>query len=140
VFTEYRSHVVSALIKKFADAEHTVTLWGDGSPIREFLYVKDAAEAIVRAIDLEHDLEPINIGTGVGTTIRELAELVRKYTGFGGDIKWDTTKPNGTMRKVLDVSRMKKKLGWQPRWSLEDGLAETIRWYLENKSTADRRQ
>ncbi|MHC4696959.1 MAG: NAD-dependent epimerase/dehydratase family protein [Planctomycetota bacterium] len=140
VFTEYRSHVVSALIKKFADARDKVTLWGDGSPIREFLYVKDAAEAIVRAIELEHDLEPINLGTGVGTSIRELAELVEKFTRFTGEIEWDTSKPNGTMRKVLDVSRMKEKLGWQPRWSLEEGLAETIHWYLDNKSTADQRQ
>ncbi len=140
VFTEYRSHVVSALIKKFSDATDKVTLWGDGSPIREFLYVKDAADAIVRAIGLDHDLEPINIGTGVGTSIRELAELVGKFTGFSGEIQWDTSKPNGTMRKVLDVSRMKEKLAWQTQWSLEAGLAETIKWYLQNKSTADQRQ
>jgi GDP-L-fucose synthase len=139
VFTEYRSHVVSALIKKFTDATDKVTLWGDGSPVREFLYVKDAAEAIVRAIDLAHDLEPINVGTGVGTSIRELAELIRKLTGFQGGIEWDTSKPGGTQRKVLDVRRMREKLNWSPRYSLEAGLAETIDWYLKNKETADRR-
>ena len=140
VFTEYRSHVVSALIKKFTDAKEEVVLWGDGSPIREFLYVKDAAEAIVKAIELPHDLEPINVGTGVGTTIKELAELIRKFTKFAGKIVWDTSKPNGAARKVLDMTRMKEKLNWYPRWSLEQGLAETIDWYLKNKETADSRQ
>ncbi len=140
VFTEYRSHVVSALIKKFTDATDKVTLWGDGSPVREFLYVKDAAEAIVRAIDLAHDLEPINVGTGVGTSIRELAELIRKLTGFQGELEWDTSKPGGTQRKVLDVRRMREKLNWSPRYSLEAGLAETIDWYLKSKQTADQRQ
>lgn len=139
VFTEYRSHVVSALIKKFTDGGDRVLLWGDGSAVREFLYVRDAAEAIVRAIDLEHDLEPINVGTGVGTRISELAELLRDLTGFNGRVEWDTSKPNGARRKVLDIGRMKKKLGWTPRWSLKDGLAETIKWYLRNKAVADQR-
>ncbi len=140
VFTEYRSHVVSALIKKFTDAADEVVLWGDGSPVREFLYVKDAAEAIARALELPHDPEPINVGTGVGTSIRELAELIARLTGFRGRIRWDTTKPNGAARKVLDVERMKAGLRWYPAWSLEDGLAETIAWYLKNKAAADRRQ
>jgi len=140
VFTEYRSHVLAAMIKKFTDATDKVVLWGDGSPIREFLYVKDAAEAIVRAIELAHDLEPINVGTGVGTSIKELAELVAKLTGFRGQMEWDTSKPAGTRRKVLDVTRMRQKLGWTPRWRLEDGLAETVRWYLANKEAADSRQ
>jgi GDP-L-fucose synthase len=140
VFTEYRSHVVSALIKKYSDADSEVTLWGDGTPIREFLYVEDAAEAIVRAIALPHDLEPINIGTGIGTTIKELAEIVSKYTGFSGNTEWDTTKPNGAPRKVLDISRMKEKLGWQPVYTLSDGLRHTIDWYLANKKEADERE
>jgi GDP-L-fucose synthase len=143
VFTEYRSHVVSALVKKFVDAQarrENVILWGDGSPIREFLYVVDAAEAIVRAIDLEHDLEPINIGTGIGTSIRELAEIVKKHTGFDREIEWDTSKPNGAPRKVLDTTRARERMGWSPRWSLDDGLAETIRWYVANKEAADERR
>ena len=139
VFTEYRSHVVSAMIKKFTDAKDKVVLWGDGSPIREFLYVKDAADAIVRALDLEHDLKPINVGTGVGTTIRELAELIQRLTGFQGQVEWDTSKPKGAARKVLDITRMKEKLNWYPRWSLEEGLAETVEWYLQNKQEADAR-
>jgi len=143
VFTEYRSHVVAALIKKFADAKaqgETVTLWGDGSPVREFLYVKDAADAIVRALKHEHDLEPINIGTGVGTPIKELAGLVKRFTDYQGEIVWDTSKPNGAARKVLDIKRMKDKLGWFPNWSLEEGLSETIEWYLAHKAEADARQ
>lgn len=140
VFTEYRSHVVSALIKKFTDEKEKVVLWGDGSPVREFLYIKDAAEAIVKAVGLEHDLQPVNVGTGVGTTIKELAELIQKFTRFEGKIEWDTTKPNGAMRKVLDISRMRSKLQWHSKYSLEDGLAETIDWYLQNKEAADRRK
>jgi GDP-L-fucose synthase len=140
VFTEYRSHVLSALIKKFTDATDKVTLWGDGSPIREFLYVKDAAEAIVRAVELPHDIDPINIGTGIGTSIKELAEMIAEYTGFRGEIEWDTSKPAGVQRKVLDVTRMKEKLGWQPQYCLAEGLKETVDWYLPNKAEADQRQ
>ena len=140
VFTEYRAHVLSALIKKFTDASERVTLWGDGSPIREFLYVEDAADAIVRAIALDHDLDPINIGTGEGISIKDLANLIATFTGFDGVIEWDTSKPNGTARKVLDITRMQEKLDWSPRWSLRDGLKKTITWYLDNKNEADARQ
>ncbi|MBK8189258.1 MAG: NAD-dependent epimerase/dehydratase family protein [Vampirovibrionales bacterium] len=143
VFTEYRSHVASALIKKFADAKAnhapSVTLWGDGSPIREFLFVKDAAEAIARAVALPHDPTPINIGVGVGTTIRELAELTADAVGYDGDILWDTSQPNGAARKVLDISRLRDKLGWEPTTRLQSGLRETVAWYLANKSLADAR-
>ncbi len=142
-FTEYRSHVVSALIKKFVDAKlenkSEIVLWGDGSPIREFLFVEDAAEAIVRAVELEHDIEPINIGTGIGTTIKELAEIIMKHTEFKGNLIWDTTKPNGAARKVLDITKMKNKLNWLPKMNLEQGLKYTIDWYQENKEEADKR-
>jgi len=140
VFTEYRSHVVSALIKKFTDSKEKVKLWGDGSPIREFLYVEDAAEAIVKAIELPHSTEPVNIGTGRGTTIRELAELIEKITDFSGELEWDTDMPNGVARKVLDINRMKSQLDWEPKYSLEDGLKKTIQWYVANKEMADQRQ
>jgi GDP-L-fucose synthase len=83
--------------------------------------------------------EPLNIGTGIGTTIKELSELVAKYTGFQGRIVWDHSKPDGVMRKVLDVSRMKKVLGWEPPTSLAAGLEKTIKWYLANKELADAR-
>ncbi|MCB0310074.1 MAG: NAD-dependent epimerase/dehydratase family protein [Bdellovibrionales bacterium] len=140
VFTEYRSHVLSALIKKFTDSKDKVLLWGDGSPIREFLYVRDAAEAIVKAIALPHDPEPINIGTGVGTSIKTLAEMIARLTEFKGIIEWDTSKPNGAERKVLDIHRMREKLEWYPERDLEEGLRETIDWYIPNKEKADLRR
>lgn len=142
VFTEYRSHVVAALIKKFADAklsrEKQVTCWGTGSPIREFLYVGDAAEAVVRLLQSDYH-QPLNIGTGIGTSIRELAELIAKVVEFDGDIVWDSSKPDGVGRKVLDVRRSRQILDWQPPTSLEEGLRKTIHWYMANKTAADTR-
>ncbi len=142
VFGEYRSHVVAALIKKFADAVQRkakeVVCWGTGQPVREFIYVGDAAEAVARLLETDYS-EPLNVGTGVGTSIRELSELVARFTGFEGKIVWDAGKPDGVMRKVLDVSRMKQVLSWSPPTSLEAGLAKTIRWYLANKESADAR-
>jgi GDP-L-fucose synthase len=142
VFGEYRSHVAAALIKKFADAvkknAREVVCWGTGQPVREFIYVGDAAEAVARLIDTDYS-EPLNIGTGIGTTIKELSELVAKHTGFKGKIVWDSTKSDGVMRKVLDAKKMKQVLNWQPPTSLEAGLEKTIRWYLANKESADAR-
>lgn len=140
VFNEYRSHVLSALIKKFTDADRKVTLWGDGSPVREFMYVKDAAEAIVRAIELPHDLKPINIGTGEGISIKQLADTIQKHTGFKGEVEWDTSMPNGVQRKVLDTTRMRRIFDWEPQYSLDQGLKATIEWYMANKETADLRE
>lgn len=143
VFTEYRSHVVSALIKKFADAAlasaDEVVCWGTGQPIREFLYVGDAAEAVVRLLQTDY-FEPLNIGTGVGTSIKDLAEKIAKYAGFKGRIVWDNSKPDGVMRKVLDISRMKQILKWEPEYDLDQGLELTISWYLDNKENADSRE
>jgi GDP-L-fucose synthase len=142
VFGEYRSHVAAALIKKFADAVQSkaeqVVCWGTGAPVREFIYSGDAAEAVARLLESGYS-EPLNIGTGVGTSIKELAEVVAHLTRFRGEIVWDTSKPDGVLRKVLDVSRMKSILGWQPPTSLEAGLDRTIRWYLANKVEADAR-
>ena len=142
VFGEYRSHVAAALIKKFADAVRSkakqVVCWGTGAPVREFIYSGDAAEAVVRLLK-SGCTEPLNIGTGIGTSIKELAELTAKLTNFRGEIVWDTTKADGVMRKVLDVSKMESVLNWKPPTSLEAGLARTIRWYLENKAEADAR-
>ncbi len=142
VFTEYRSHVAAALIKRFADAAREkkpeVACWGSGAPVREFLYTGDAAEGVVRLLETDH-FEPLNIGTGVGTTIKELSELTARHTGYRGKITWDASKPDGVMRKVLDVTRMKKVLGWTPPTSLDAGLKKTIAWYLANKEEADAR-
>jgi len=140
VFNEYRSHVLSALIKKFTEATEEVNLWGDGSPVREFLYVRDAAEAITRAIALEHDLKPVNIGTGQGISIRELAEKIQKFSGFQGNINWDTSMPNGVQRKVLDISRMHQLFDWKPQYTFDQGLKETVDWYVNNKAEADLRE
>jgi len=144
VFTEYRSHVVSAMIKKFADAKienkSEVILWGDGSPIREFLYVGDAAQIIIKALELPHDTTPINIGTGIGTTIKELAELIAELSEFNGNLVWDISKPNGAIRKVLDINKMKEKIGFTPRTNIREGLAATIKWYIVNKEEADNRE
>jgi len=143
VFTEYRSHVVSALIKRFSDEKDAnspyITNWGDGKPIREFLYVRDAAKAICMFINQDHDLTPVNIGTGVGTSILELAELTKKYIGYFGQLKWDSSKPNGIRRKVLDISRMKEKIPEFKPINIEVGLKVTIDWYKKNKLEADKR-
>jgi GDP-L-fucose synthase len=142
VFGDYRSHVAAALIKRFADAVQSradrVVCWGTGAPVREFIYSGDAAEAVARLLKSGYT-EPLNIGTGVGTSIKELAELIARLAGFRGEIVWDTSKPDGVLRKVLDVSRMESVLGWKPPTSLEAGLGKTIRWYLENRATADAR-
>ncbi|MFC1522482.1 NAD-dependent epimerase/dehydratase family protein [Elusimicrobiota bacterium] len=135
-FGEYRSHAISALIKRFCDAAKAdspeVACWGSGTPIREFLYAGDAAEAFVRALDLGHNDEPINIGTGIGTSIRELTDMVSEASGYKGRIVWDSTKPDGVARKVLDIEKMKDKLKWEPPTKLKDGLARTIKWYKAN--------
>jgi GDP-L-fucose synthase len=142
VFGEYRSHVAAALIKKFADAVQSradrVVCWGTGAPVREFIYSGDAAEAVARLLQSGY-AEPLNIGTGIGTSIKELAELTARLTGFKGEIVWDTSKADGVLRKVLDVSRMESVLNWKPPTDLETGLKRTIRWYLENKAEADAR-
>jgi len=142
VFNEYRSHVVPALIKRFSDEREnrSITNWGDGSAIREFIYVKDAARAICEFIEQDHDLTPVNIGTGVGTSIKQLAELTATYMNYHGRLEWDTTKPNGVPRKVLDISRMRRKIPNFKPIGFELGLKITIDWYLENKKEADARK
>ncbi len=143
VFTEYRSHVVSALIKRYADSmlekKPYLTNWGTGAPIREFMYVHDAAEACYRLSMTDYEGR-VNVGTGIGTTIKELSELTAKHVGYEGEIRWDSDKPDGVMRKVLDVSRMKQVLQWEPPTTLSDGLKKTIDWYLANKEEADDRE
>ncbi len=138
-----RAHVVSALIKKFVEAQMqdapTVEVWGTGKPIREFLYVEDCAEGILKATQVYDEVKPLNIGTGRGTAIRELAELIHKLSGFRGEITWNTDKPDGAVKKVLDVTRMREKLDWSPPTSLEEGLRKTIEWYRKNKQLADER-
>ncbi|AEN12955.1 MULTISPECIES: GDP-L-fucose synthase [unclassified Streptomyces] len=127
------SHVLPALIRRFHEARRErapeVTLWGSGSPRREFLHVDDLAAACVRLLEAYDGDEPVNIGCGVDLTIRELAETVREVTGYQGRIAWDASKPDGTPRKLLDVSRL-TSLGFTPRIPLRDGIARTYAWWL----------
>lgn len=129
------SHVLPALIRKFVEATHmdmkTVTLWGTGSAIREFLYVEDLAHAIIFCIENYDSDDHINIGTGIGISIRELARKIAEITGFNGEIVWDKSKPDGMPVKVLDVERI-NRLGWKSTISFEYGLEKTINWYKEN--------
>ncbi len=138
-----RSHVVAALIRKFVEAKQSgapeVEVWGTGQPIREFLYVDDCAAAILLAAEKYEALEPMNIGTGIGTSIRELAESIMQVTGYPGAIRWNTSKPDGQMKKILEVSKMRRVLNWQPPTSLRAGLEKTIAWYVANKEEADKR-
>jgi GDP-L-fucose synthase len=128
------SHVIPALIKKAVAAKQAgsdhFTVWGDGSPTREFLYVDDCAEAILLATERYNDSEPVNIGSAAEISIRDLANLIAGVTGFKGRIIWDTSKPNGQPRRKLDVSRARMRFGFEARTSFEYGLGETIKWYL----------
>ena len=129
------SHVLPALIRKFHDAKANgtpeVAIWGTGSPRREFLHVDDMADAAVRLMEMYDEPEIVNVGTGEDVTIRELAEMVREAVGFTGRLVFDTSKPDGTPRKLLDISRL-RGLGWSPKIPLREGIAKTYAWYLEH--------
>jgi GDP-L-fucose synthase len=132
-FDRETSHVLPALISKFSDAKESgdfVTCWGDGSAMREFLHVDDLAEACFTCMKDYNSPEPINVGTGEDVTIKQLAETIAKTVGYDDIINWDTSKPNGTPRKVLNVDKI-KSLGWEPSISLEDGIQSTYEWYRD---------
>ena len=137
------SHVLPAFIRRFVEAAEkgaaVETLWGSGSPKREFLHVDDLAAAVVHLGKTYDSSEHLNIGTGEDLTIKELAELVAELAGFNGELAWDTTKPDGTPRKVLDVSKA-KSLGWSPKISLRDGIASTIDWYRNATANGEARR
>ena len=127
------SHVIPALIKKCVDAKRSgqkeIVVWGDGSATREFLYVDDAAEGIVLAMEKYNDPDPVNIGAGFEISIKELVHLIAKVSGFDGKIVWDTSKPNGQPRRMLDTGRAQQRFGFKATTGFEDGLKETVRWY-----------
>lgn len=133
------SHVLPALIRKFHDAktrgENQVTLWGSGEPFREFLHSDDLAAACLFLLENYDEEISINVGTGTEVSIRQLAEIIRGLVGFEGAIEWDSSKPDGTPRKLLDVSRI-KALGWKPTISLEDGIQSTYEWYKVHLSSS----
>jgi GDP-L-fucose synthase len=144
-FHPENSHVIPAMMRRFHEAKESggneVVVWGTGKPMREFLHVDDMAAASVHVMNLdtatyEANTQPmlshINVGTGVDCTIRELAETMKKVVGFEGELVFDTSKPDGTPRKLMDVSRL-KALGWQASISLEEGLRQTYQWFLQNQ-------
>ena len=132
-FDPQSSHVIPAIIRKCLEAvrrsDGEIVLWGDGSPTREFLYVEDAAEGIVRAAERYSGAQPVNLGSGVEISIRDLARKIAELTGFGGRIVWDASQPNGQPRRSLEVSRAEREWGFRARTGLEEGLRATIAWY-----------
>jgi len=139
-FDPETSHVIPALVKKCVDAveaEHkSIEVWGDGSPTREFLYVKDTVDGILLAAEKYNKSEPVNLGSSFEISIKDLVELIAKETGFKGEIRWDPSKPNGQPRRKLDTSRAKKEFSFEAKTTFEEGLHETIKWYKEHKANA----
>jgi nucleoside-diphosphate-sugar epimerase len=135
------SHVIPAIIRKVQEAqdrgETQITLFGDGSPTREFLYVKDAARGIALATANYNSPDPVNLGSGLEISIRDLAELITDLMEFDGEILWDTSKPNGQPRRNVDVTRAKNEFGFEAKTSFEDGIRELIEWYKENRELAE---
>ena len=136
-FNLQSSHVIPALIRKAIEAkergDNDLAVWGDGSPTREFLYVEDAATAIVTAAEKYNGPEPVNLGSGYEISIKDLAELIVRLTGFKGKLVWQTDKPNGQPRRGLDVTRAKEYFGWQAQVPFEEGMRRTIEWFKENR-------
>lgn len=137
-FDPQSSHVIPALIRRFTEAKRknlpAVTVWGSGKASREFLYVEDAAKAIVLATLHYNQPAPINLGSGKEITIKKLAELIQKITGYDGQLRWDATKPDGQPRRCLDTSKAKREFGFEARMDFATGLQETYRWYEKNYS------
>jgi len=136
-FNPNSSHVIPALIKKCFDAikndEREIVVWGTGKATREFLYVEDAAEGILLATEKYNKSDPINLGAGFEISIKDLAELIAKLTGFKGKIVWDTSKPDGQPRRMLDTSKAEKEFGFKSKTGFEEGLKKTIEWYRDRK-------
>jgi len=144
-FHPENSHVIPALMRRFHEAkgrgDKEVVVWGSGTPMREFLHVDDMAQASIHVMNLDEEayqvhtqpmLSHINVGTGLDCTIREMAETMKEVVGFQGDIVWDTSKPDGTLRKLMDVSRL-EKLGWKAKTTLKAGLQTTYQWFVKNQ-------
>jgi GDP-L-fucose synthase len=130
------SHAIPAMIRKMLESDGEVVLWGDGSPTRDHLFVDDCADGLLLAADRWSGPEPVNLGTGVEISFRELAEVIADLTGFEGEIVWDTTRPNGQPRRVLDSSRARELFGFEARTPLREGLERTIAWYRDASRVA----
>jgi GDP-L-fucose synthase len=134
------SHVIAAMVRKFVEAtergDPQVVLWGTGNPTREFLYVDDAARALLLMAERYDSSEPVNIGTGRETSIRELAETIAAATGFEGEIVWDTSRPDGQPRRALDVSRAEREFGFRAQTPLDEGIRRTVAYYREHLAAA----
>ena len=124
-----QSAVIPQVSQRSPGPRDHIDVWGTGSASREFLYVDDAAEAIVRATERYDDGDPVNLGTGTEITIRDLVDLIANITGFRGQVRWDTSKPDGQPRRALDTSRARERFGFVAKTSFEEGLRATIRWY-----------
>jgi GDP-L-fucose synthase len=129
------SHVIPALIRKMLDSRDEVVLWGDGSPTREFLFVDDCVQGLILAAELYDGPDPVNLGTGVETSIREVAETIAAVTGFEGSITWDTSMPNGQPRRSLDASRAQELFGFRAGVPLREGIERTVAWYEKHAPT-----
>jgi len=116
----------------------TVEIWGTGSPIREWGYVEDAAEGIVIAMEKYNDIEILNLGEGKGYTVRDIAEMIKEVVGWEGEFVFDLARPDGAPIKILDVSKMKKVLGWEPKMTIRRGITKTVRWYVENTAGSEK--
>lgn len=138
-FNPKSSHVIPALIKKCSDAidrgEHEISVWGTGNASREFIYAEDAAEGILLATEKYNKADPVNIGAGFEITIKDLVDLIVELTGFKGKLNWDTSKPDGQPRRMLDVSRAEKEFGFKAETKFKRGLQKTIEWYRNHAST-----
>lgn len=140
-FEEERSHALGALIMKIVRAKHAglekVSVWGSGQPVREWLHVDDGAEAMVRALDIDSTVEPINVGIGKGISIIAMATLIKEIVGYSGELVLDKSKPDGAPHKTVDGTFGTKILNWSPTRDFESGVAETIKWYLQHEAQHD---
>ena len=135
-FDEERSHALGAIVKKVVDAkksnEKKVTLWGTGTPIREWLYVEDGATALIKAIKLNEGHQLFNVGVGKGISVKELANLIKTKAGWDGEFIYDDSKPDGVLEKKVDGTKGKNYLNWMPETDLTNGIQNTIDWYIKN--------
>ena len=141
-FHDSVSHVIPALIKKCVEAKEAnldkISVWGSGTASRDYLYVEDAAEAVILAAELRDSAEPLNIGNNCEITVLETAEAIARVVGFGGELVWDANRPDGQPRRRVDASKAERELGWHAHTTFEEGLKRTVEWYLSHRSDAEK--